>query len=162
MTANSGYAISDLYKKLEVKAAYEVAQGALAVARAERTGAEKEKEKECEVAQQKVEECAAAYPDDTNSDRCNVLKRNKATARVAGGVELTQGVGARGVLALARERRGTPKERGEGHPTTASDASITLRGFFTSREKSDSQKERGPPPPFTEPIIANSNSSTRP
>ena len=81
--ANPGYATFDQYEKLKeatatAKAAYEVAQGELAMARAGKTCAEKEKD--YAAAQLKLEAYAAANPGDTTSAEYNVLEKEKVTA----------------------------------------------------------------------------------
>ena len=91
--ANPGYATFDQYNELKeatatAKGAYEVAQGELAVARAGKTCAEKEKESA--VAQKKLEAYAAANPGDTTSAEYNVLKEKGVTARVAYEAALTR------------------------------------------------------------------------
>ena len=91
--ANPGYATFDQYEKLKeatatAKAAYEVAQGELAMARAGKTCAEKEKD--YAAAQLKLEAYAAANPGDTTSAEYNVLKKKGVTARVAYEAALTR------------------------------------------------------------------------
>ena len=81
--ANPGYATFDQYEKLKeatatAKAASEVAQGELAMARAGKTCAEKEKD--YAAAQLKLEAYAAANPGDTTSAEYNVLEKEKVTA----------------------------------------------------------------------------------
>ena len=97
---NPSSATFDQYKKLKeatatAKAAYEVAQGELAVARAGKTCAEKEEE--CEVAHT-MEKYAAANPGDTTFDQYNELKEATATAK--GAYEVAQGE-----LAVAEEEK---------------------------------------------------------
>ena len=117
--ANPGYATFEQYKKLKeatatAKAAYEVAQGELAVARAGKTCAEKEKD--YAAARKKLEAYAAANPGDTTSARYNGLKKKGVTARVAHAAALTRVKVAhtiQAVLGAEKELKKAEKRRAE-------------------------------------------------
>ena len=117
--ANPGYATFELYNELKeatatAKAAYEVAQGELAVARAGKTCAEKEKD--YAAARKKLEAYAAANPGDTTSARYNGLKKKGVTARVAHAAALTRVKVAhtiQAVLGAEKELKKAEKRRAE-------------------------------------------------
>ena len=106
--ANPGYATLDQYNELQkatatAKAAYEVAQGELAVA---------EKEKDYEVAQKKLEAYASANPDDTTSARYVRLATAKERAYKAAQLQV---VVVRREMAVQRaEKTRVEREKCEG------------------------------------------------
>ena len=107
--ANPGDTTSDGYKKLKAatataKAAYEVAQGELAVA---------EKKKDYAVAQMNLEAYAAAHPSDTTSARYKALKKKKVTAYAAAQTQVKVVHTNQALLQAEREREKAEKRRAE-------------------------------------------------